>query len=109
MRQELVKLAPCSEIRSVETVGLFALPKDKEFDRLIQRLILNPTVINLRCHSYSRYTKTIAPGYLILMLSGVRGRGFDIQKTKSQGPFYELLTIDDHIGVQKVQRNQPNN
>lgn len=75
-RQEILRLAEkwdalhacqisrCSDIAEIETVGLFTVPKDADWDRLI----LNPTVINSRCHTYSRYTKTLAPGYLITSL-----------------------------------------
>ena len=58
------RLVPCADVPSIETVGMFAVPKDETFDRLI----LNPTVVNSRCFGYSRYTKTIAPGYLITSL-----------------------------------------
>ena len=58
------RLVPCASIPSIETVGLFAVPKDEVYDRLI----LNPTVVNSRCFGYSRYTKTIAPGYLMTAL-----------------------------------------
>lgn len=43
------QLAACSEIKPVEAVGIFAVPQDSEFDRLI----LNPTVINSRCYPYA--------------------------------------------------------
>lgn len=55
------QVVPCSEVREVETVGMFCVPKDADWDRLI----LNPTVINSRCYGYSSFTKTLAPGYLI--------------------------------------------
>lgn len=51
----------CNEIAEIEAVGLFAVPKDEQWDRLI----LNPTVVNSRNYAYSSYTKTLAPGYLI--------------------------------------------
>ena len=51
-------------VRLDETVGMFAVCKDDEFDRLI----LNPTVVNSRSYPYSRFTKTIAPGYLIALI-----------------------------------------
>ena len=75
-RQELLKLMkvwdahdaltlfPCSEIDPHEAVGLFAVPKDQHFDRLI----INPTVVNSRMASYSHYTKGLAPGALLSLL-----------------------------------------
>ena len=59
------RLVPCDSIRDDEAVGLFAVAKDAEFDRLI----LNRTVVNSRSFGYSRFTKTIAPGYLITMIA----------------------------------------
>lgn len=50
-------VVPCSEVREIETVGMFCVPKDSEWDRLI----LNPTVIKSRCFGYSAYTKTEDP------------------------------------------------
>ena len=58
-------LFPCNEVFEEETVGLFAVPKDANFDRLI----VNPTVLNSRMFPYSRYTKSLAPGALISLLS----------------------------------------
>ena len=183
-------LVPCSEVKSIETVGIFAVPKDSDYDRLI----LNPTVINSRSFAYAAYTKTIAPGYLMSLIRlnddedllvssddlcefyytfqvtpqrarrnaiGVKFRGADfegfrcynsslrseevyiclstlamgdalaveiaqqshvnvLRKLAScmrpeecllyrqpvpRGPFYELLTIDDHIGLQRVKKD----
>lgn len=71
-RQELVRLArkwdalgacrliPTSLIDPSESVGLFAVSKDEEYDRLI----VNPTVINSRCFGCNSFTKTLAPGHL---------------------------------------------
>ena len=47
-----------------ELVGLFSIPKDREFDRLI----INPTTINSRCSGYSNFTKLLAPGALLTQL-----------------------------------------
>ena len=58
------RLVQCAPVPAVEAVGVFAVPKDEQYDRLI----LNPTVVNSRSHHYSRFTKTIAPGYLIAMI-----------------------------------------
>lgn len=62
-RQSLA-LFPCDQICEHETVGLFAVGKDKDFDRLI----INPTVLNSRMYPYSRYTKSLAPGALLTLL-----------------------------------------
>ena len=200
-RQELVRLAtkwdalgacrliPTSLIDPSESVGLFAVSKDEEYDRLI----INPTVINSRRFGCNSFTKTLAPGHLAgairlrddekLVISsddlcefyytfvvseqraarnaiGVVFKGKELhhlscysseladtsvyiclatlamgdslaveiaqqshfnllrakagsmlshevlqyRKTIPRGPFYELLTIDDHIGLQKVPR-----
>lgn len=58
-------LFPCSEIDPQETVGLFAVPKDERFDRLI----INPTVLNSRMMPYSNFTRKLAPGVLLGLLS----------------------------------------
>lgn len=186
------RVVAASQVAPIETVGLFCVPKDAEWDRLK----LNPTVINSRCYGYSSYTKTLAPGYLIasiqlhpdenLLISsddlcefyytfkvsarraqrnaiGLVFHGSELQHLKwfdpalrdsqcyiclgtlamgdalaveiaqqshfnllrtlagsmkgdevlqyrlpcPRGPFYELLTIDDHIGLQRVKRGQP--
>lgn len=65
-------LFPCHEIDERETVGLFAVAKDASFDRLI----INPTVINSRMYPYSRYTKSLAPGALLSLLSLKPDQGF---------------------------------
>ena len=181
------RVIECSQVASIETVGLFCVPKDAQWDRLI----LNPTVINSRCFGYSAFTKTLAPGYLITSIQlppdekilissddlcefyytfkvsnqrarrnaiGIRFHGSELKHLKCcdpalynkdcyvclgtlamgdalaveiaqqshinllrtlagsmrpdealqyrlpcpRGPFYELLTIDDHIGLQRV-------
>ena len=186
------RLIPCSEVLEKEAVGLFAVAKDAEYDRLI----VNPTVINSRMRGYSNFTRTLAPGSLVGLirlephedlrissddlcefyytfkvsnerakrnsigikfigdeflsfncyrpeLSGVEcylclatlamGDGLAVEiaqqshfnllrsvagcllpeetmayrKIIPRGPFYELLTIDDHIGLQKVLNTVP--
>ena len=57
-------LIPTNEIRADEAVGLFAVPKDQDHDRLI----INPTVINSRMYNANTFTKTIAPGHLVGMI-----------------------------------------
>lgn len=75
-KQEVLKLAhkwdakgacqifPCHTVLHEEAVGIFAVPKDQNFDRLI----LNPVVVNARMQHYSNYTKSLAPGALIAMI-----------------------------------------
>ena len=75
-RQELLKLAQkwddkgacrifrTDEINLSEAVGLFGVPKDATFDRLI----LNPQVVNGRMMSFSHYTKELAPGSLFTLI-----------------------------------------
>ena len=58
-------LFPCNEVDPQETVGLFAVPKDENFDRLI----INPTVLNSRTMPYSNFTRKLAPGVLLGLLS----------------------------------------
>eukprot|EP00435_Cladocopium_sp_Y103_P011903 s2565_g3.t1 len=72
-RKEVLKLASkwdskgacrifrCDECDHEEAVGIFAVAKDQDWDRLI----LNPVVINGRMKHYSNYTKSLAPGCLI--------------------------------------------
>ena len=45
-------------------MGLFGVPKDATFDRLI----LNPQVVNGRMKSFSHYTKELAPGSLFTLI-----------------------------------------
>eukprot|EP00438_Fugacium_kawagutii_P010778 Skav220890 [mRNA] locus=scaffold3880:13453:20349:+ [translate_table: standard] len=58
-------LFPCSEVDPHEAVGIFSVPKDQTYDRLI----INPTVINSRMMPYSSYTKRLAPGSLLALLT----------------------------------------
>ena len=65
-------LFPCHEVERQETVGIFAVPKDEKFDRLI----VNPTVLNSRMLPYSSYTKRLAPGALLALLTLKPGEAF---------------------------------
>ena len=72
-REELLALASrwdalgaCTLIRASdknfdEAVGLFGVPKDSKYDRLI----VNPTVINSRMFKVSDATKSLAPGAML--------------------------------------------
>ena len=76
-REELLALAcrwdalgACTLIRASdknfdEAVGLFGVPKDSQYDRLI----VNPTVINSRMFKVSDATKSLAPGAMLGLLS----------------------------------------
>ncbi len=55
------RLFPADQIDHDEAVGIFAVHKDSNFDRLI----LNPVVINGKTRHYSNYTKSLAPGSMI--------------------------------------------
>lgn len=75
-KQELLRLAarwdnlgactvlPAADKNFDEAVGLFCVPKDSEFDRLI----INPKVINGRTGSISDFTRNLAPGAMIALL-----------------------------------------
>jgi len=52
------------EINWDEAVGLFAVPKDDQYDRLI----LNPQTVNSRMQSFSHYTKQLAPGSMFSLI-----------------------------------------
>lgn len=76
-REELLALAcrwdalgACTLIRASdknfdEAVGLFGVPKDSKYDRLI----VNPTVINSRMFKVSDATKSLAPGAMLGLLT----------------------------------------
>ena len=51
---------PAGEVDHSEAVGLFCVPKNQNYDRLI----LNPTTMNSRSLKYSVFTKLLAPGYI---------------------------------------------
>jgi hypothetical protein len=55
------RLIACDRVAADEAVGLFAVNKDADYDRLI----VNPTVINSRMYGFNDngYTKTLAPGH----------------------------------------------
>lgn len=57
-------LIPAAQKDFSEAVGLFCVPKDRDFDRLI----VNPTTINSRMHTVSKSTKELAPGCLLSLL-----------------------------------------
>lgn len=53
-----------SDVDFEECVGMFAVPKDCSYDRLI----LNPQVVNSRMMAFSHYTKELAPGSMFTMI-----------------------------------------
>ena len=59
-----LQLVKCSKVDPKEAVGLFAIPKDRTWDRLI----INPTVVNSRTQPYSNYTRGLAPGCLLTLV-----------------------------------------
>lgn len=59
------QLFRASEVDWDECVGLFCVPKDADFDRLI----VNPVTVNSRMHSLSDATRTLAPGAMLYLLS----------------------------------------
>ena len=65
-------LVPASAKNFDEAVGMFSVPKDSQFDRLI----INPTVINSRMFKVSDATKTLAPGSMLGLLSLAPNEGF---------------------------------
>ncbi len=58
------KIFRVDEINFDESVGMFAVPKDESFDRLI----LNPQTVNSRMQSFSHFTKQLAPGSMFSLL-----------------------------------------
>lgn len=58
------KLVESSEKDYAEAVGIFAVDKDADFDRLI----INPKTINSRMHSISDATQDLAPGCMLGLL-----------------------------------------
>ncbi len=66
------ELVPASAKNFDEAVGMFSVPKDTKYDRLI----INPTVINSRMFKVSDATKTLAPGSMLGLLSLTPEEGF---------------------------------
>jgi len=58
------KVFRVDQIQWDECVGLFAVPKDESFDRLI----LNPRTVNSRMQSFSHYTRQLAPGSMFALV-----------------------------------------
>lgn len=57
-------LVPAQSKNLDEAVGLFCVPKDQQYDRLI----INPKVINSRMDNISDFTKSLAPGAMLGLL-----------------------------------------
>ena len=53
--------AELADLDPSEEVGLFGVPKDSEWDRLI----INPVVVNSRMYSLSEASKRLSPGWLL--------------------------------------------
>ena len=58
------KIFRVDEINFDESVGLFAVPKDDVYDRLI----LNPQTANSRMQKFSHFTKELAPGAMFSLI-----------------------------------------
>ena len=67
-----VVIRPAHEIAWGEAVGLFCVAKSATHDRFI----VNPVVSNSRSFTISRFSKTLAPGSLLTLLSLEPGVGF---------------------------------
>ena len=61
------RLVSAASVDPQEAVGLFAVCKDQDYDRLI----INPTVINSRSFGCNAFTKTLAPGHLAGLIRSV--------------------------------------
>lgn len=57
-----------------EAVGIFAVPKDDTYDRLI----LNPQTANSRLHKFSHYTRELAPGSMFSLIWLQEGQCFRV-------------------------------
>ena len=71
------ELGACSIIKAAdkdfdEAVGIFCVPKDSTFDRLI----INPKTINSRMFGYSAATKDLSPGSMLTLLHLPEGKMF---------------------------------
>lgn len=85
-RQELLALAAkwdskgaCKifrkdQISFDEAVGIFAVPKDETYDRLI----LNPQTANSRLQKFSHYTRELAPGSMFALIWLQEGQCFRV-------------------------------
>ena len=101
-RSELLKLAEkwdnkgacrifrLDEINLDEAVGLFGVPKDAEFDRMI----LNPQVVNGRMRSFSHYTKELAPGSLFTLIRLPQEYAFRINADDLAEMYYTIKVPD---------------
>ena len=58
-------LIPVSDVPVEERVGCFCVPKDSQYDRFI----INPGVANARTLPYNNFTKQLAPGCLLTLMS----------------------------------------
>lgn len=101
-RDELLKLAEkwdrlgtcrifdASTVDWHEAVGLFAVPKDNEYDRLI----INPKAINSRMFTISESTKTLAPGCMLGLLHLEPNQVFRIS-ADDMTDFYYTFRVSD--------------
>ena len=79
-----------------EAVGIFCVPKDSKFDRLI----INPRTINSRMMSISESTREMAPGSMISLLHLPPGTMFRFSADDLTDFYYTF-----QVGERRAQRN----
>ena len=79
-----------------EAVGIFCVPKDAKFDRLI----INPRTINSRMASISESTKTMAPGSMLSLLHLPPSMMFRFSADDLTDFYYTFL-----VGEERAKRN----
>ena len=84
------KLFRTSDVNWDECVGLFCVPKDSDFDRLI----VNPVTVNSRMHSLSDATRTLAPGAMLCLLSLETDQVFRFSADDLTDYYYTFVVSD---------------
>ncbi len=79
-----------------EAVGLFCVPKDEKYDRLI----INPKTINSRMVSLSHSTKELAPGSMLSLLSLDQSTAFRFNADDLTDFYYTFK-----VSPQRAERN----
>ena len=70
-----------------EAVGIFAVPKDETYDRLI----LNPQTANSRLQKFSHYTRELAPGSMFALIWLQEGQCFRVSADDLAEMYYTFL------------------
>ncbi len=83
-------LVPAQSKNFDEAVGLFCVPKDQQFDRLI----INPKVINSRMDNISDYTKSLAPGAMLGLLHLKPDEAFRFSADDLSDYYYTIRVSD---------------